>query len=354
MDNDNKVQTSGKNGYDLPKKLVILHSDVKREYFPTEESYMSEKDAIRYAQVIATYIQKLDIEPKLLPGNSSLVETLKDYKPDMVLNLVDTYKGSDYLASTIPAVLDLLEIPYIGTDALGLALSTNKFLVSRLLESNGVPVAHSQLFRNSTEFLDPTLRFPLFSKLNETHGSIEITKDSVSENEKHLRERLKYLTTTYKQPVLVEEFIVGREVTAGLLEGLNKKVYVGERVFDQNDEKYQFVSFDMKWADPDHTVGMEYQKYDDPILREYVKKAFAVLGMYDYGRFDIRIDSSGRYFFLDSNPNPFLGPKEIDSSMGILLDLHGVTFEEAILRLIVNTIRDTQGKERLPFPQSTP
>ena len=352
MDSDNQTTTNGKNGYDLPKKVAILHSDVKREYFPSEESYSAEKDAIHYADVISSYIQKLGIETKLFPGNSSLIELLKEYKPDMVLNLVDTLKGSDYQASIIPAVLELLEIPYIGTDSLGLALSSNKFLISRLLESNGVPVAHSQLFRTPTDYLDPTLRYPLISKLNETHGSIELNKDAVSEDEKELRERLRYLITTYKQPTLVEEFIGGREISAVLLEGLNKKVYLGERIFSNQDEKYQFVSFDIKWGSG--TLNdTHYQKYEDPILREYVKKAFAVIGMYDYGRFDIRVDSSGRYIFIDSNPNPFLGPKEVDSSMGIIPDLYGVTFEETLNRLIINTIRDSQGKERLPYPQST-
>ncbi len=352
MDNDNQTTSSIKNGYDLPKKLAILHSDVKREYFASEKAYMTEKDALKNAEIISNYIQKLGIETVLLPGNSTLVETIKKEKPDIVINMVDTLKGSDFQASIIPAVLELLETTYVGSDSSGLALSANKFLVSQLLRSNGIPVANSQLFHTASDFLDPTLRFPLISKLNETHGSVDLNSDSISESEKHLRERLKYLFTIYNQPVLVEEFIVGREVTAGLLEGLNKKVYIGERIFSNNDSKYQLDSFEIKW-EPGMEKNVTYQKYDDPILREYVKKAFAVLGMYDYGRFDVRIDSSGRYFFLDSNANPFLGTKEMDSTMGIILDLYDISFEETIKRLLINTVRDSLGKERIPFPQST-
>jgi D-alanine-D-alanine ligase len=339
------------NGYEMPKRVAILHSDVKRDYFASEKAYMTEKDALKNAETIATHIQKLGIETVLLPGNAFLVEALKKEKPDIVINLVDTVKGSDFQASIIPAVLELLEIPYVGSDSSGLSLSANKFLVSQLLRSNGIPVPTSQLFHTASDFLDPTLRFPLISKLNETHGSVDLSNDSISETEKHLRERLKYLIATYKQPILVEEFIVGREVSTALLEGLNKKVYVGERIFPESESKYQLDTFEFKWV-PGMEKAVTYQKYEDPILREYVKKAFAVLGMYDYGRFDIRIDSSGRYFFLDSNANPFLGTKEMDSTMGIILDLYDITFEETIKRLLINTVRDKLGEERIPFPQS--
>lgn len=341
------IKHAGGNGYELPKKVAIVYSDVKREYFSSEKAYITERDAHDNAETIATHVNKLGIETVLLSGNATLTDTLKKEKPDIVFNFVDTVKGSDFQASIIPAVFELLEIPYIGTDSAGLSLSSNKFLVSQLLRSNGLPVPNSQLFHTASDFLDPTLRFPLISKLNETHGSVDLGKDAISENEKHLRERIKYLIGTYKQTVLVEEFIVGREVTTALLEGLNKKVYIGERIFPNKEEKYQLDSFELKW-DPQFIGTVVYQKYDDPILREYVKKAFAVLGMYDYARFDIRIDQSGRYFFLDSNANPFLGTKEMDSSMGIIFDLYDIPFEETIKRLLVNTVRDSQGKERLP------
>ncbi len=252
------------------------------------------------------------------------------------------------LADVAPTILEILEIPYTGAGVLGLSLSSNKFLVSELLQQNGVPVPRSQLFNTTSEYLDPTLRFPLISKLNETHGSVEITKDSISETEKHLRDRLKYLTLTYNQPVLVQEFIVGREVSCVLLEGLNKKVYLGERIIPESQDKYKFVTFELKWIKTGPEANT-YQKYEGPILREYVKKAFSVMSMYDYGRFDVRVDSSGRYFFLDANSNPFIGPKEVDSTVGIVLDMYGVSFEETLRRLLINTVRDAQGQERLPL-----
>lgn len=337
--------------YKLPDKVAILYSDVKREYFASDEAFATEQGAEKYAKVVAAYIKNLNIEVKLLPGNSNLPEELKKYKPGLVFNFVDTVEGSDLKSSIIPAVLELLDIPYVGSGTLGFNISCNKYLASKLLQANGIPVASSQLFTEDTDYIDPTLRFPLISKLNETHGSVELTQDSISENEKHLKERIRYLTEKYKEPVLVEEYIVGREVSAVLLEGLNKKVYIGEKILKRDEGKYKITSFSVKW-DSDTSQGLTFQNYEDPVLREYVKKASEVLDFYDYARFDIKIDDSGRYFFLDCNANPFFGPPELEGSMALILDINGITFEDTLKRLMVNTVRDSLGEERIPFPKA--
>jgi D-alanine-D-alanine ligase len=266
----------------------------------------------------------------------------------MVINLVDSVQGDETLAAAIPGVLELLGIPYTGADILGLSLDTNKFLIKKLLQQNGVPVPHYQLFYTPGDYIDPTLRFPLISKLNAVHGAVEITRNAVSENEKHLRERLRILIQTYKQPVLVEEFIAGREITAILLEGLNKKVYLAEKVFSVSGKKYLFTTFEDQWLTKGE-LAYRYTKYDDPLLKEYVKKAFDVANMYDYGKFDIRLDQSKRYYFIDTNCNPAFGPKELDVALSVILDIYGISFFEILKRLLLNTVRDATGKERLPL-----
>jgi len=286
----------------------------------------------------------MGIKTILYPGDAGLAEKLRKDKPDVVFNLVGSVKGNEYLASTIPGVLELLDISYTGTGILGESLGYNKFLVKKLLQQNGIPLPNYQLFNTPTDPLDPTLRFPLISKLNEIHGAVEITQDAVSENEKHLRDRLRFLIKTYEQPVLVEEYIVGREVTAILLEGINKKVYLAEKVFTKKAEKYIFATFEDQWLKSD---ASHYQKYQDPILNEYVKKAFEVTRMADYGKFDVRLDSSGRYFFLDSNSNPAFGPKELDVAIANILDLYGITFQDILKRLLLNTIQDSEDKKNI-------
>lgn len=328
----------------LPKKVAILYSDAKREYFPTEAQYITEKDAERDASIIAKYVRNLGIECVIIPGDENVVETLKKEKPEMVFNLVDSIKGSEYLSASIPGVLELLGIPYTGVDILGSSLGYNKYLVKKLLQTGGVPVPNCQLFVTANDPLEANMRFPLISKLNEIHGGVEITKDAISENEKHLRERIKFLIQTYNQPVLVEEFIVGREIVGYVLEGLNRKVYLGEKVFNKPEDKYIFATFEDQWLIHDTEVAKEnqpyqYHKVEDPILKEYVKKAFDLSKMLDYGKFDVRMDQSGRYFFIDANTNPAFGPLEIETAMSYILNLHGINFNEVLRRLILNTMR---------------
>ena len=345
----NKKPPPENNNY-LPKKVALIYSDVKREYFPTDDQYITEKDAFKEASVIAKYLNRLKIKTFLFPGTPTLPFKLRREKPDMVINLVASVKGNEYLASTIPAMLEFLEIPYTGSGILGESLSYNKFLVRKLMQQNGIPVPNCQLFYNHVDPLDYNLRFPLISKLNEIHGAVEITKDSISENEKHLRLRLKYLIETYNQPVMVEEFIVGQEITALLFEGFNKKVYLGEKIIKKNTGKYRFASFELQWLDTDENIA--YRKFEDLLLREYVKKAFEVAEMFDYGKFDIRLDQSGRYFFVDANSNPAFGSKELECAIASILDLYEVTFIEILKRLIENTMRDAMGKKLLPITKN--
>jgi len=332
----------------LPKTAAVIYSDVKREYFPTEAQFLTEKDALADARVTAKYLNKMKIKTFLFPANELLAAKLRRAKPEVALNLVGSVKGNEYLASTIPALLELLDIPYTGAGILGESLSYNKFLIKKLLQQNGVPVPYYQLFNSPTDPIDSTLRFPLISKLNEIHGAVEITRNSVSENEKHLRERLKFLIKTYDQPVIVEEFIVGREITAILLEGLNRKVYAAEKIFTDQSQKYIFATFEDQWLEEGY-AAFKYQEYQDPLLREYVKKAFEITRMADYAKFDIRLDSSGRYYFIDSNSNPAFGPKELDCAIAHILDIYDVTFNEILNRLLMNTLRDAQGKKLLPI-----
>ena len=132
------------------------------------------------------------------------------------------------------------------------------------------------------------------------------------------------------------------------MEGYNKKVYLAEKVFNKPGKKYLFATFNDQWKHQ-KVEAFFYKKYSDSILREYVKKAFDTAKMYDYGKFDIRVDQSGRYFFIDSNCNPAFGPKEADVAISTILDKYGIDFLEILKRLLLNTMRDAQGRQRLPI-----
>jgi D-alanine-D-alanine ligase len=324
---------------DWPTRIGVIYSHVCREDFPTEAQYITEKDAGHDAQVIGEYLGTFGLDVHLYPGDQELAQRLRKDQPEMLFNLVDSVNGKENLAAAIPGVLELLDIPYTGADMLGMALDTNKFFIKELLQRNGLPVPIFQLFTSPSDYLDPTLRFPVISKLNAIHGSVEITAEAVSENEKQLRKRLRKLIRTYGQPVLVEEFVGRREITAILLEGSHKKVYLAEKIFRHTEGPYLYLTFEDQWLTEMNTA-FYYQPYRDRVLNEMVRKAFDVANMGDYGKFDIRLDEAGRYYFIDSNCNPALGPKELDVAIGKILDLYGVSFYELLKRLVLNTVRD--------------
>jgi len=100
----NDKKPPGKNHWSSPKTVGIIFSDVKKEYFPTEAQYLTEKDAYHDALVISKYLQKMGIKTFLFPANKTLPEKIKKANPQVAINLVGSVRGNEYLASTIPAL----------------------------------------------------------------------------------------------------------------------------------------------------------------------------------------------------------------------------------------------------------
>lgn len=321
----------------LPRRIAVVYTDVRREYYTTEEAYLSDADADLYAGEVAKYIAKLGVDVELIRGDSDFPTRLKKLKPDMAFNLVDSVRGDITLGSSVPGVFEVLGIPYTGAGTLGWSLGCNKFLMYELLESSGIPVPAHQLVTSPSEMLDPSLRYPLFPKLNNEHSSIGIDADSICRSERELRAKLRDLYFKFRQPVLIDEYVAGIEVTASVLDGANTKVYAVQRQTGAGDQG-DVVTFDKKWRD---WLEMSYTKFEETSLKTLVKKAFDVCKMSDYGRIDIRLDAAGRYYFIDPNANPFFGPpRETHATYSIILDMYGVTFGETLRRLIDNTMRE--------------
>ncbi len=333
---NHESEQNGGNGGKLPQRVLVLRSDVKREYFATDDHYLTESFSEENATMIVGYLQKMGVEAQAVPANNKLADAITNYQPDLVVNLVDSVRGKEHLAATIPALCELLEIPYTGSGVLGMAMSYNKFLVNMILSQAGVPVPKCQLMSAPNDFIDPTLKYPLICKLNEIHGSVEISLDAIAINERQLRERVRYLTEKYKQPILVQEFIVGREIAAFVVEGSNRKVYSVEKVFRDDKNIFQLVAFE-SWKE-DGWQSYHLEKYNDDNLKPIVKKAYDLMRYSDYAKFDVRVDASGRYFFIDANDNPELGPKDKDFEFGYCLDLYGLNFEQGLKRLMSHAL----------------
>src|SRR3989338_1004356 len=113
--------------FTLPAKVAILYSFVKKSYFPTYVQYQTEKDAYKEARIVANYIEKLGIRYQLIAADKNLISYIRQYQPDLILNLVGSVYGKEYLAALIPAVTEMLDIPCTGADFMSESLGYDKY-----------------------------------------------------------------------------------------------------------------------------------------------------------------------------------------------------------------------------------
>lgn len=271
------------------------------------------------------FMEHLDTITKSLKKNFTTVETcsvnsnikkfikkVNKYSPSVIYNFVESIDGKANLESDIAGVYELLGYPYTGNPAIALGNCLNKSRTKHILNSAGIKTPNS-IFLGLEERINgqlSNLRFPLIVKLLAEDASIGISEHSVVHNLKGLNKQLDFLFTNYKQGVVVEEYIDGREFNLSILG--NEVLPISEIVFDGLPKNLpNIVTYEAKW-DPE----TQYFKFTKPIcparidiklakkLIQIALKSFNSLKCRDYARVDIRIDSQDNPFVIDVNPNP--------------------------------------------------
>jgi len=317
------------------KLVVVAYSHVEREWFPTESAYEAEVEVEDRAAEVVEEIKKLGVEAKASPGDQYFLTNLLVDKPDIVVNLVDTLKGKDRLQTSVPAALELSNIPYTGAMMEGLVIGNNRNLTKRLLASYNIPTPAFQFVRRVGVAVDETLGLPLIIKLVEGGGSVGIDNKAVKETFKDAQRKVDSTISTYKMPVLVEQFVDGPEVTVCVFDdGKKKHVFMGEKIFKHKpDGKHYFTSFESY----EDLHAYEYKLVEEPLhttISRLAKRAFGGLLHRDYAKFDVRVDQETRTpYFTDSNPNTAYGP-----DMGLpfteVAALNGLSFSDLTASLL--------------------
>lgn len=316
--------------------VVVAFSQVCREWFPNEEAYHAEQEVEDRAVEVKQELEKLNINAKILPADEYFLTNLLVDNPTLVLNLVDTVRGRDSLQTSIPAALELTQIPYTGAGMRGMVIGNDRSLFKQLLDSNDIPTPDFQFISRRGVKIREDLGLPLIVKLNEGGGSVGIDNNAVKETIEEAEKQVNDLIGEYRLPVIVERFITGPEITAAVFDdGRKKHVFLAEKKFRlKPDGKYYFTSLE-SYAD---TNPYTYQKVRDSNLaariEELTRRAFSVLHNQDYAKFDIRIDEeSGTPYFTDCNPNTAFGPNQ-GLPFTEVLNLHGIKFEQVLASLI--------------------
>ncbi len=324
-----------KDAIKILRLVAVAYSHVQRQWFPTKEAYQAELEVEQRAKDVVEALKKLHIKAKAYRADRYFMAKLLVDQPDLVLNLVDTLRGSDALQTSIPGALELAGLRYTGAGMRGLVIGNDRNLVKELLDANNIPTPPFQFITRRGSSIRADLGLPVIVKLNESGGSVGIDNEAVKETYEEAQARADELISIYKMPVIVERFIEGPEITAVVFDdGERIHVFCGEKVFNVTlPQKYLFTSFE-SYGHPD---SYHYQKADKKLANEvarFARKAFEVLRCRDYAKFDVRIDSiNGTPYFTDANPNTAFGP-----SLGLpfteVLQLHGIKFSKALASLM--------------------
>jgi D-alanine-D-alanine ligase len=315
------------------------------------EDRLEEYDSEATVDAIAEVLRALGHAPEKLGGGRPFLERVLSDPPELVFNFAEGY-GTRSREAHLPAVLELLGIPFTHSDPLTLAVTLDKAIAKRMVASVGLPTPRFLTVErieelDARELRDATghpLAFPVFAKPLYEGSSMGIRRASRLEDLPALRERTALLLRDYRQPVLIEEFCSGPEFTVGILgNGERVRAIAVMEVVPRKGPVESFVySLEVK---RNYLEEVEYHvppRREAALLAEIERVAlgcYRALGCRDVGRVDVRMDGRGEPKFLEVNPLPGLHPVTGDivimsKRMGLSYqELIGGIVEEARLRL---------------------
>ncbi len=296
-------------------------------------------------ETLAKYHEVIPIEADL-----NAFEKLRKYRPDIVFNIAEGFFGPSR-ESVIPAMLEMLGIPYTGSDPLTLGLCLDKARAKEVLGYHRLPTAKFAVLKSWP--LNGQLRhfdYPMFVKPLFEGSSKGIWMDSVVENTSAMKATVEKVWRTYAQPALVEEFMPGREFTVALLgNGASLRVLpIVEIAFEALPAGAKPIyGWEAKWLWDSAEHQLEIYKCPADLDRELqskietlCKKAFNYLGCRDLCRIDVRLDANGEPNILELNPLPgLIKDPAVHSCFPKAAYTAGMTFDDLILTILEEACR---------------
>jgi D-alanine-D-alanine ligase len=245
----------------------------------------------------------------------SLLNEIKRKRPDVIFNFIEIFRENSRFEMNIVGLFELLRIPYTGASPMALANCQNKVLAKRILNSEGIRTPRFIVFRGHKKSYKHDLSFPLIIKPAYEDASVGIENESIVKNQKELKIRIEYVLHYFAQPVLVEEYIEGRELNVAVIgDKRPRPLPISEIDFStMPDHLYNIVSYQAKW-EPKHEAYHKtipvcpapLPKRIENEAKETALKAFKIMGARDYARVDMRLTKDNKLYVLEVNPNPDL------------------------------------------------
>lgn len=321
---------------------VLFNSPIKPSK-GEDVDYIADAEVEEEVEAVEKALDKLGLKYQRFPLGDDvdrLIKTLREYKPGVVVNLCEAAFGDSHLEMAVPSLLELLKIPYTGSPPLALGLCQNKGLTKDVLRAKGIPTPEYQIL-NRFEDWKGEIGYPLFVKPLSEDGSIGISRKSYVLEDASLKKQVEYLITCYKQPVIVEKYIDGRELNVAVLGDSKAQVLpISEITFEFSGQP-KIVDYPAKWFKESEeyktTVPVCPAKMDSStrtIVEQAASKAFVATHCRDYARVDLRLKERTPYV-LEVNPNPDIS---LDGGMVRSLRAAGIPYEGFIHRIILSTL----------------
>lgn len=286
-------------------------------------------EALRAAGHSATFLE----------GNLSLVEELPKLKPDLCFNICEGHWG-DSRESHVPALLEMMRVPYTGSGVLALALTLDKPMTKRVLAYHGLPTPEFQVFDRADEPLHRGMRFPMFVKPSREGTGMGVSGQSIVRDEGELRSQLREQLARYRQPILVERFIRGREVTVGVIGNGDDLRFllpleVNFAAYPESEGGVYTNRMKTDWAHEfKYLCPAPLQPDQVEELNRLTAAVFRVTGCRDVARVDFRLDADDgdKPYVLEVNPLPGLYPGLSDLVLEAAAE--GVGYEALIAEIV--------------------
>ncbi|HOG18137.1 MAG: D-alanine--D-alanine ligase [Syntrophaceae bacterium PtaU1.Bin231] len=266
----------------------------------------------------------------------------------LVFNIAEGLHGFGREAQ-IPALLDAYEIPYTFSDPLVSSLTLHKGMAKHVIRDLGIPTPDFAVVETESDLAAIAMPLPLFAKPVAEGTGKGINASSKITSLSQLKDIVSRLLSTYRQPVLVERFLPGREFTVGIVgTGADAEALGTIEIYLKTEAEQDVYSYVNKERCEEL---VEYRLAEDAIAQDAARTALAAwrgLGCRDAGRVDLRADAQGVLHFLEINPLAGIHPQHSD--LPILCNLKGIPYRDLIARILSSALKrvpdDRRRKEK--------
>lgn len=325
---------------------IGLAYDLKEAQAPepgSPEDALVEYDSVDTIEAIAAALESQKHSIFRLGGGKEFLTNILQNKVDFVFNIAEGQGNYRAREAQIPSILEMLGIPYSGSDPQCLAICLDKPLTKKLVAMAGVHTPRWRVITNTRQLkgiAGGKFPLPAFIKPAWEGSSKGIYAGSKAKKAEQIAEVAGDLIERYRQPVMVEEFISGDEVTVGVVGNSPPELLGMMRILPKRKDDTLIYSREVK-QDWEQRVDYECPAQLDRDIVQDIKesslKVFQVLGCRDFARIDFRVSPEGVPYFLEINPLPGLNPKSGD--LCIMANKMGWTYEELVSAILYAALK---------------